>query len=75
MSLLKWDYCECGCKCFVVEGTNLHMFDDLNGSYTLFEGRERLHPAKHTSFKDADKDAHERVKARIERLRKGQRVH
>jgi hypothetical protein len=74
MSLLKWDYCECGCKCFVVEGTDLHMFDDLNGKYTLFEGRERVNSVDHTSFKDADKDAHGRVQARIKQLRRSHRT-
>jgi hypothetical protein len=61
---MTWDYCECGCKCYVLEGTSFHMYNDLKGGFTLFEGRERLNVKKHRSFEAADRDARKRIRDR-----------
>lgn len=64
MEKLKWDYCECGCKCYVAEGTDFHIYWDLDKSYTLFEGRFRNNLRTFDSMKDAKKAAQERLELR-----------
>lgn len=64
MEKLKWEYCECGCKCYVAEGTDLHIYWDLKNKWTLFEGRFRHNVKEFDSQEAAEKDAEERNKLR-----------
>lgn len=58
MPKLNFEYCECGCKCYVAEG--YHIFWDLKKKYTLFEGRFRSNLQEFSSMEDAEDEAQKR---------------
>jgi hypothetical protein len=64
MKKLAWNYCECGCKCYVASGTSFHIFWDLGKKYTLFEGRFRDNSREFSSFDAAKDEAQRRYDAR-----------
>jgi len=62
---LQWDYCECGCKCFVAKGTDYSIYLDLNtGKFTLFESYWRNQEI-FDSYEGAQKAALERFKEKM----------
>jgi len=65
IKVLEWDYCKCGCKCNVAKNTNFHIFDNLKGKYTLFEGRDRLNSQDFRSSRAAEREAQRRHEAAL----------
>lgn len=62
---LTWEYCECGCKCYVATGTSFHIFWNLGTKYTLFEGRFRDNTQVFKTYEAAQAEAQRRYDARI----------
>lgn len=61
---LRWEYCECGCKCFVAEGTRFHVYWDLGSRWYLWEGRFRDKQEVFYSNEEAKKEARKRFARR-----------
>lgn len=66
---LKWEYCECGCKCHTA--LSFSLFNDLEGGFHLFlnHGCDRKLMGKFESFELADKAASDSMIDRTDRIK------